>query len=321
MNDVVDFPYVEAKWKNVLPARAVDLWVIHDMESQEKGDTAESVAQYFTRNDDPGSAHLNFDSNSCVRSVHDKDIAFGAPFLNHNGIHAEHAGRAAQTKAQWLDSYGRPMLSLSASVCAMYCLAKGWPATYRTAADLKAGGMRARGITTHLQGSIAFVRGGHTDPGDGFPIAEYVTMVQQHISGQAPPEVVSMRIPNLVGKDQTPSGGLYMAGADGGIFTFHGAPFLGNMVGKPMNAPVVDIVCWSDAGYWLIGADGGIFSFGDAPAVTTDDPEGNQVHPYTALGEEYATGAGAIRFGMLSHDRKFLTLLRDDLHDYNLVIS
>ncbi len=46
----------------------------------------------------------------------------------------------------------------------------------------------------------------------------------------------------LVGMAATAdSGGYWLQGADGGIFAFGDAPFLGSMGGRPLNAPVVGI--------------------------------------------------------------------------------
>jgi hypothetical protein len=61
-------------------------------------------------------------------------------------------------------------------------------------------------------------------------------------------------------------GGVWMVGADGGVFALGGAGFHGSMGGTPLNAPVVGMVATTDEnGYWLVGADGGVFAFGDAP--------------------------------------------------------
>ena len=58
-------------------------------------------------------------------------------------------------------------------------------------------------------------------------------------------------------------GGYWIAGVDGAVFPFNGAPFHGDMGGKRLNAPVVGMAV-PDAGdgYWLVGRDGGVFSFG-----------------------------------------------------------
>ncbi len=59
--------------------------------------------------------------------------------------------------------------------------------------------------------------------------------------------------------------GFLAAAADGGVFTFGDAPFLGSMSRVHLNAPVVGVAAASDGqGYWLVAADGGVFAFGDA---------------------------------------------------------
>ena len=60
--------------------------------------------------------------------------------------------------------------------------------------------------------------------------------------------------------------GYWLVGADGGIFTFGDAAFLGSIPGvlppgASLDAPIIDIVS-AAAGHLLIGADGGTFSFG-----------------------------------------------------------
>jgi hypothetical protein len=292
------------------------------MEAPELPATAENIAGYFTRIKDPASTHLNFDNNSVIRSVHDKDVAYGAPGVNHNGIHFEHAGYANQTAEDWSDDYSKEMLFgmewCSARVAGMYCMTYNIPVRPLSPDDIAAGGDRQRGITTHLNVTLSHIdpAGTHTDLGPNFDLNNYVTEVQHRISGDYTPEVVAMRIPDLVGKAQAPNGGMYMAGADGGVFCFRGAKFCGNLVGKQLNGPVVDIVVWDDDGYWLIGADGGIFAFGSAPVTGTYDPDGP-----TGLPDEYARGEGAIRFGELSSDRKRLVLMRDDLSLYDITVG
>ena len=62
-----------------------------------------------------------------------------------------------------------------------------------------------------------------------------------------------------------PHAGYWLAGLDGGIFSFGDAPFYGSMGGLRLNLPIVGMAATPDGkGYWLVGADGGIFSFGDA---------------------------------------------------------
>jgi hypothetical protein len=59
--------------------------------------------------------------------------------------------------------------------------------------------------------------------------------------------------------------GYWLAGSDGGIFTFGNALFYGSTGGITLNAPIVGMAATPDGqGYWLVGSDGGIFTFGDA---------------------------------------------------------
>jgi hypothetical protein len=62
--------------------------------------------------------------------------------------------------------------------------------------------------------------------------------------------------------------GYWLAAADGGVFAFGGAAFLGSMGGTLLNQPVTGMAATADGGgYWLVASDGGIFAFGTAPFV------------------------------------------------------
>ena len=59
--------------------------------------------------------------------------------------------------------------------------------------------------------------------------------------------------------------GALLVAADGGVFAFCNAPFLGSMGGTHLNQPIVGIAATPDGnGYWLVASDGGVFAFGDA---------------------------------------------------------
>ena len=59
--------------------------------------------------------------------------------------------------------------------------------------------------------------------------------------------------------------GYWEVAADGGVFAFGNARFLGSMGGRPLGAPVVGLAVTPDGqGYWEVAADGGVFAFGDA---------------------------------------------------------
>ncbi len=60
------------------------------------------------------------------------------------------------------------------------------------------------------------------------------------------------------------TGGYWLLGADGGVFSFN-APFFGSTGNLHLNKPVVGMTSTADGGgYWFVASDGGIFSFGDA---------------------------------------------------------
>jgi hypothetical protein len=56
--------------------------------------------------------------------------------------------------------------------------------------------------------------------------------------------------------------GYWLAGSDGGVFSFGNAGFSGSMGGTRLNAPIVATASAPDGGYWLAARDGGVFSFG-----------------------------------------------------------
>ena len=59
--------------------------------------------------------------------------------------------------------------------------------------------------------------------------------------------------------------GYWMVAADGGLFSFGDATFLGSLGGLVLEKPIVGMAATpSGQGYWMVAADGGLFSFGDA---------------------------------------------------------
>jgi hypothetical protein len=61
------------------------------------------------------------------------------------------------------------------------------------------------------------------------------------------------------------TGGYWLAGADGGIFSFGNAPFYGSTGAIKLNQPIVGMAATkSRKGYRFVARDGGIFSYGDA---------------------------------------------------------
>lgn len=165
--------FVQARWYTSGHNLPVNRIVLHSMEAREKGDTAESVARYFSTVDQKKSAHYTIDSNSIVQCVREADIAYHAP-PNTGSIGLEHSGYSAQKRGDWLDAYGRDMLALSSKLCADLCRRHSIPIRFLTISELLDG---MRGITTHNNVSLAWHKSSHTDPGPDFPLDYYLSLV------------------------------------------------------------------------------------------------------------------------------------------------
>lgn len=179
------YPFLQASHYKRVGGRTVDLVVIHTMEAPEKGTTAESVARYFQTTDRVVSAHYCIDDDTIVQSVREEDVAWCAPGANHNGIHLEHAGYAKQSAGEWKDAFSQAMLERSARLTADLCARYRIPITWLHPTDLLAG---KRGVTSHNNVSKAFKRSTHWDPGKGFPIEPYLSLVRSFTAGAEPAE-------------------------------------------------------------------------------------------------------------------------------------
>lgn len=163
----------------------VDWIVLHDAETPEGVNTAVGIMNYFATTTVRASAHYSVDGgpadgNEITQSVLEKDVAYGAANANRKGIHVEQAGRAAQTREQWLDDYGQLMLPRVAKLVRELCDRWLVPKVFVDAAGLKAG---VRGITTHAQVSKAWPSTGHTDPGPNYPMDVLFSMIMEEDQG------------------------------------------------------------------------------------------------------------------------------------------
>lgn len=122
--------------------------------------------------------------------------------------------------------------------------------------------------------------------------------------------VVTNRFPNSVGVKPNPGGpGFWQVATDGGVGAWGGAQFWGSMGGKPLNAPMVDLVPTADGlGYWCLGADGGIFAFGNAKPIPG----------YAPLADEWRAGQRAVVGGYLEDGRLWLIADTGDTYAFPL---
>src|SRR5262245_55862174 len=172
----MDYPVIQARHYRPGRIKPVQLIVVHSMEAPEKGNTAESVARYFSTTDVSASAHFCIDADSIVQCVDTADTAYHCRGANANGIGLEHAGYARQTREQWLDEYGQAMLRRSAVLAAGLLKEYGIPAEralFRSPTDpivVKPGLCGHVDVPNH---------GSHYDPGRNFPWDWYLERIQE----------------------------------------------------------------------------------------------------------------------------------------------
>ena len=166
--------------------KPIRLVVIHTEESQEIKGSAKRVAQWFAGSSQPdASAHITVDDTNWVQVVADTDTAWGAPGANQDGLHAELAGTASQTPAQWADAYSASMLNILAKKVAQWCKTYNIPAVHLTPAQVADG--KTRGICGHIDVTKAFPilakkYGAHSDPGKDFPWTLFIENVQKELT-------------------------------------------------------------------------------------------------------------------------------------------
>ena len=211
-NDYPGLPYVQAKGYTRGRPDGPPLWIVwHDMEVDELPDRAENTAGYFANPGDGRevSSHYCADSDSIVQTVDEDDSAWtvGNRPGNNRGINFELAGRASQTRLQWLDAYGRAMFNVVAPVAARAM--KRWriPNRWCSIDDLRA---FRPGHTTHNDLRVAFGGTTHTDPGPGFPTDHVLSVV-----GAALDEIGDNDMPDvyyrIVAKDPKWNGRVYVS--------------------------------------------------------------------------------------------------------------
>ena len=166
MNSKLADQHIQARNFTNTNGRRVDLVVMHTDEANERPDNAENVARFFATTDRDASAHYCCDNNSIVSCVDEMDVAFGAPHVNHNGVHIEQSGDAAQRPADWADDFSQTMLKEQvAPLVADIATRHGIPIRHLTNDELRRG---LRGVVGHVQASQVF-GGTHTDPGASYP--------------------------------------------------------------------------------------------------------------------------------------------------------
>lgn len=155
---------------------AIDLVVLHtnDGGPQEPAGGAEGLAGYTAtaRPPDYPAYHVLVDCDSAIRTARDDERVNGAGGVADRAWHICLYGTAAQTIDQWHDPYSKAELVIAAQLVNEACGRFGLPRVRVPA------GPGNRGICGHVDVSDVYPTSqGHTDPGPGFPWAEFLAML------------------------------------------------------------------------------------------------------------------------------------------------
>jgi len=178
--------YQEAKFYNRLTIVQSWKWLtIHCTESPEEHERGKKVSRWFSNPWDNKkkqwrkvSAHFVVDDTAVIQCVPETRIAYHARGLNTRSLGIELVGKAAQSRADWLDPFGLKMLDLAATLVAVLS------AKYKIQLDdetLASGILMGNGgVTTHKEVTRAYrVPGGHLDPGPNFPMGVLLGLARE----------------------------------------------------------------------------------------------------------------------------------------------
>ncbi len=153
--------------------------VIHSTE----GDTAGSAAGWFADSRSGGSTQYVVDDDACYAPLPESVVPWGAEGCDANvgGVHIEIAGYARWSRDEWLALPGR--IDKAAAIVADVGRRYGIPIRRLSPGEIRsggaAGGVVARGIATHAEITAACgIAGGHTDPGEGFPMDRLIAIAR-----------------------------------------------------------------------------------------------------------------------------------------------
>lgn len=172
-----DGSFAALRFSGLRPLSVIDLQVIHDTEAL----VAVASARWFANPAAGGSAHYVNDNNFCFRTLRDNQIPWGAPGANFHGLHYEQAGQASWGGVVWSRDH-RDTIDRTAWKMARDARKYGIRIKWLDAKALRRG--ERNGQTSHLQCTLAFgPKGGHSDPGRGYPYA-YLHWKQQKFYDQ-----------------------------------------------------------------------------------------------------------------------------------------
>jgi hypothetical protein len=151
------------------------LLVVHTSEGSEGPSSAENLCSFMTLPGDRfnpdgsrygASYHYVTDTDRMLPATPDNVVAYAAAGANNDGIHICIPGKAAQTRAQWLDTISDGYLVQLADAMRDKAAEYKIPLVRLTVAEIIAG---KAGYCGHVDISNAYHRSDHTDPGAAFP--------------------------------------------------------------------------------------------------------------------------------------------------------
>lgn len=171
-------PFVQARDYTIpTRARVPRLIVVHATDDAERAGSAHAVARYFVNPDRQGSAHFAVDPVEIVQCVDLAHVAWGARGANLDGIHVELCGEAGQSAGDWEDEASAAIVARGARLVGALCRRFSIPVRRLTVEQIRDG--VSRGICGHVDVSETWPppRGGHWDPGPGFPWETFLGLV------------------------------------------------------------------------------------------------------------------------------------------------
>jgi len=214
--------------------------------------------------------HVVIDCDSGIRTARDNERVNGAGGVAEIALHLCFYGSAGQSSEQWHDPYSKAELVLGAALTREWCGLYGLPVVRVSPTP------GARGICGHVDVSAIYASSqGHTDPGPGFPWAEFLAMVAN--AGPTPEQVAAylalleeldvehgMAVDVILNPADPTSG--YTLDRWGGIHQFgkaRGAKGTGWWPQQDVARRIV-VTDWVKALGYVMDLDGGMHPFGPA---------------------------------------------------------
>lgn len=170
--------FMENTWYRKGRTAKVRILVIHTAETPKKAGMARSIQSYNQRRKDKVSCHEAIDNKEAIAGVRPFDTAWTTGTINPYSYSYELSGRARQTAAEWADDFNDAMLAIAAKRVAKAAVCWNIPVRKVGKVGLKLG---RSGICGHLDATLAFQPGGHSDPGLNFPWKRFLQMVQAEV--------------------------------------------------------------------------------------------------------------------------------------------